>query len=86
MIQPIQPNKPEPSFGIYMKTKKTQYGYWDYGIYKGHKISIFHDNRDNTKLQYVSHNELGTWIKSKLEYFVDGVRKILRSEAKDNKR
>lgn len=76
--QPIPPIY-EPSFGIYLKTKQTAYGHRDIGIYKGKNIDIYHDYDTKSKLVYVS-DSLRNWIKSKLTYFQNGIRKIVRSE------
>lgn len=71
---------PKPvSFGIYKGTKITGYGYKDYGVYKNKNIEIYHDTRDNMKLQYVS-DSIRRFIKSKLIYFQNGIKKITRSE------
>lgn len=68
-----------PAFGIYIKTRKTPYGYCDMGKYKNKNIEIYVDNKDKIKLYYVS-DEFRNWIKSKLEYFLGGNKKVLRSE------
>ena len=70
-----------PTFGIYIKTRKTAYGHCDVGKYKENNIEIFHDYGSKSKLYYVS-DKVRNWIKSKLIYFQDGVKKIIRSEAK----
>lgn len=80
-IQSTQPNNLCTSFGIYLRTKKTAYGYCDIGKYKGNNIEIYNDYADKTKLYYVS-DILRRWIKSKLIYFDNGVKKIVRSQAK----
>lgn len=77
-IEPIPPNN--PTFGIYIKTKKTKYGYHDIGKFKGNNIEIYHDTRDKTKLYYVS-DAVRNWLKSKLIYFDNGIKKIIRSNA-----
>ena len=69
-----------PSFGIYLKTKKTYCGHCDIGKYKGNNIEIYHDYTDKTKLYYVS-DKVRKWIKSKLVYFQDGIKKTIRSSA-----
>lgn len=81
-IQPTQPTQPnKPTFGIYIRTKNTSYGCCDIGKYKGNNIEIYYDYKDKTKLYYVS-DILRRWIKSKLIYFDNGVKKIVRSQAK----
>lgn len=74
----VSPNPKPVSFGIYLKTNKTSYGWCDIGKYKGNNIEIYHDTRDRMKLQYVSDN-FRNFIKSKLVYFINGIRKITRS-------
>lgn len=78
IIKPIPPIY-EPSFGIYLKTEKTRYGWHDYGQYKNRNIDIYHDNETKSKLIYIS-DLLRNWIKSKLIYFENGKRKVVRSE------
>ena len=68
-----------PTFGIYIKTRKTSYGHCDIGKYKENNIEIYHDYESKSKLVYVS-DKVRNWIKSKLTYFQDGIRKINRSE------
>ena len=78
-IQPIPPNS--PTFGIYLKTRKTPYGSCDIGKFKGNNIEIYNDYKDKTKLYYVS-DAVRNWIKSKLIYFENGVKRVIRSENK----
>lgn len=80
-IQPIQPNKPQPTFGVFLRARKTAYGHCDIGKYKGNNIEIYHDYKDKTKLYYVS-DSVRKWIKSKLIYFENGIKKVVRSENK----
>lgn len=77
--QPITPYN--PTFGIYKGTKITHYGHKDYGIYRENNIEIYHDKIDNMKLQYVS-DKFRFFIKSKLTYFINGIKHITRSERK----
>ena len=81
-IQPIQRN--QLNFGIYKGTKKTNYGYCDYGVFKDHNIEIYFDKTDKTKLYYVS-DMVRNWIKSKLIYFENNIKKVIRSEASQRK-
>lgn len=76
--QPIKPYN--PTFGIYLRTKRTSYGHCDIGKYKGNNIEIYHDYESRSKLYYVS-DAVRKWIKSKLIYFQNGIKKINRSEA-----
>ena len=68
-----------PSFGIYIKTRKTAYGHCDIGKYKENNIEIYHDYESKSKLIYVS-DKVRNWLKSKLFYIQDGIRRISRSE------
>lgn len=81
-IQPTQPNKPQPTFGILKRIKYTPYGYNLFGEYKGKRIEIYNAYKYEQKLQYVSDSQTLKWIKSKLIYFQDGIKRITRSEAK----
>ena len=85
-IKPIELKfgKPTPkpiSFGIYQKTIKSAYGTCVIGEYKGDNIKIYTNKYDKTKLFYIS-DRFRNWIKSKLIYFENGVKKIKRSKAK----
>jgi len=75
--------KPKPiTFGILKGYRKTAYGQYMWGKYKGYKIEVFDaTKKDGQKLQYVSDNLL-RWVKSKLTYIQNGIKKINRSEAK----
>lgn len=72
--QPIQPNI---SFGILKGYKKKPYGNYMWGEYKGKKIEVYDAYKHNQLLIYVS--EKMNFIKSKLIYWQDGNKKILRS-------
>ena len=82
-VPPLKPEKPQPTFGILKGYKKTPYGEYTWGIYKGYKIEIFDaTEKYNQKLHYVSNNQTLKWIESKLRYFQDGIKRIIRSKAK----
>ncbi len=77
--------KPMPfpiSFGIYLGHKKKFYGDYMWGVFKGYKIEIYDAYENNQKLQYVCDNKTLKWIKSKLVYFHNGIKKVTRSKAK----
>lgn len=76
----VSPNPKPIQFGIYKGTKVTGYGKCVYGKYKNNNIEIYTDTKDNAKLYYVSDN-LRRWIKSKLIYFHNGIKKIVRSNS-----
>jgi hypothetical protein len=78
----IERIKDKTSFGIYKGHRLTSYGEYTWGIYKGKKIEVFDAKKHQQKLIYVSHNKLLKWIKSKLTYIQDGIKKINRSEAR----
>jgi len=81
-VPPLKPEKPQPTFGILKGYKKTPYGQYTWGEYKGYKIEIFDAKKYNQKLQYVSENNTLRWVWSKLKYVQDGIKKIVRSKAK----
>ena len=69
------------NFGILKGYKKTSYGEYMWGIYKGYKIEIFDAKKYNQKLQYVSENNTLRWVWSKLKYVQDGIKRIIRSKS-----
>lgn len=72
-----------PSFGILQKYRKTSYGTYMKGEFKGHKIEVFDAMKKyNQKLIYISDNNTLKWIISKLTYIKDNVKKVMRSYAK----
>ena len=81
-VPPAQPNKSQPTFGILKRYKKTPYGEYTWGEFKGHKIEIYDAYKYNQKLQYVSNSQTSNWVQSKLKYIQDGIKKIMRSKAK----
>jgi hypothetical protein len=73
-IQPI-------SFKIYKGSAKKSYGEYMWGIYRGKKIEVFDARKkENQFLIYVSENM--KFLKSKLTYLQDGIKKILKAEGK----
>ena len=78
-VQPIRHPSPNPVFGIYIGHRKTHYGQYTWGKFKDYNIEVYEDTRDKMKLQYVS-DILRRWVKSKLIYFQNGIKKITRSE------
>lgn len=76
-IEPIQKNN--ITFGIYIKTRKTSYGHCDIGKFKENNIEIYHDYETKSKLVYVS-DKVRNWIKSKLVYFLNGIKRVSKSE------
>lgn len=67
----------QPTFGILKSHKKKPYGYYMVGEYKGKKIEVFNAYKNNQLLIYVS--EKMNFVKSKLIYFQDGIKKVMRA-------
>ena len=57
----IQLNKPQPTFGIYIKTQKTNYGYENIGKFKKYNINICYDLVNKLKLFYITDLK-GNWL------------------------
>lgn len=74
-------SKKYPAFGIFKGYKKTTYGDYTWGEYKGYKIEIYNANKLNQKLQYVSDKTTLKWIWSKLKYIQNGINKVITSKA-----
>lgn len=73
--------KPDTTpFGILKKVKKRPYGEYLEGEYKGFKIEVYDAYKYNQFLIYVSKNM--NFIKSKLIYWLDGVKKVTRAEGR----
>ena len=68
------------SFGILNRSsiKKRPYGEYYNGNYRGNTIEVFDAYRDKERLIYVS-DKHGNFIKYKLTYFVDSLKKVTRS-------
>lgn len=80
-VEPIQIPAPyKVSFGILKGVKKRPYGDYLWGEYKGKKIEVYDAKKFQQLLIYVS--EKMRFVKSKLIYFQDGVKKIIRAEGK----
>ena len=75
----IEPTRPQPTFGILEHWHPTRYGDYKCGHYKGYKIEVFHDKKYDQKLIYVS-DSLMNWVKSKLIYIQNGIKKVMRAE------
>ena len=68
------------NFGILKGVKNRSYGHYMWGMYKGKKIEVFDAWKNNQMLIYVSENM--RFIKSKLVYWMDGVKKVMRAQGK----
>lgn len=82
-IKPINTTDNVP-FGILKGVKKRPYGDYMWGEYKGHKIEVYNAYKHNQLLIYVSKyvSKNMEFLKSKLIYWVDGIKKTTRAEAK----
>lgn len=86
-VRPVEHKfgKPKPfpvSFGIYKGCSKSSLGSYTWGAYKDYKIMIHNTmGTYNQKMIYVTGP--GGWVKSKLIYIKDGIKKIIRSEKND---
>lgn len=69
------------TFRIYKDSAKREYGEYMWGEYKGNKIEVFDAYKYGQKLIYVS-DKFKNFIKSKLTYFMDGVKKVMRAEGR----
>lgn len=74
--------KDKTSFGILKGYKKTSYGEYMWGVYKGKKIEVFDAKKHQQKLIYISDNLTLKWLMSKLTYIQNGIKRIMRSVAK----
>lgn len=74
--------KPSPSisFGILKGVKKRPYGDYLWGEYKGNKIEVYDAYKYKQLLIYVSKNL--RFLKSKLIYWQDGIKRITRAEGR----
>ena len=68
------------NFGILKGVKKRSYGEYMWGEYKGHKIEVYDAYKHNQLLVYVSKNM--RFIKSKLTYWINGIKNVTRSEGR----
>lgn len=66
------------NFGILQEVNPRIYGEYMRGEYKGHKIEVFNAYKHNQLLIYVSKN--AKFLKSKLIYWLDGMKKVTISE------
>lgn len=83
MPMKTEPNKSQPTFGILKGYKKTPYGEYTWGEFKGHKIEVFDaTEKYNQKLHYVSNNQTLKWIESKFIYFLNDKKRVILSENK----
>jgi hypothetical protein len=68
-------------FGIYKGSINKPYGEYMWGEYKKQNIEVFNAYKHGQKLIYVS-DAFKRFIKSKLIYFMDGVKKVTRAEGR----
>ena len=69
------------AFRIYKGSKIRPYGEYKWGVYRDKKIEIYDAYKHNQKLIYVS-DKFKNFIKSKLTYWQDGIKKITRAEGR----
>ena len=69
------------SFKIYKGTKIRPYGEYHWGFFKDYKIEIYDAHKFKQKLIYVS-DKFKNFIKSKLTYWQDGVKKVTKAEGR----
>lgn len=81
----IETIRPQPSFGILTHWHPTRYGDYKRGFYKGYKIEVYDAKKYDQKLIYVSDSKLLRWVKSKLIYIDNGIKKFMRAENKCGK-
>ena len=80
-VPPVPLNKSQPSFGILRGCKKTPYGDYIWGVYKGKRIEVYDAWKCQQKLIYVSEENTLNWIKMKFTYMQDKVKKVVRSQS-----
>lgn len=68
------------NFGILKCVKKKPYGDYLQGTYKGYNIEVYDAYKFDQLLVYVSKNM--HFVKSKLKYWQDGIRRVTRAEGK----
>ena len=76
-VQPVD----NINFKIYKGSKKRPYGEYHWGEYKEQKIEIYDAHKFSQKLIYIS-DKFKNFIKSKLTYWQDGVKKVTRAEGR----
>lgn len=75
-VQPIE----SLSFGILKGVKQRPYGQYMWGEYRGKKIEVYDAYKFKQLLIYVSENM--NFIKSKLTYWIDGIKKVTKAEGR----
>lgn len=67
-----------PSFGIYKGHRKTPYGEYTWGEYRGHKIEIYNAIKDRAKLFYVSENFTSREALFKFSFPQNGMKRVIK--------
>lgn len=76
-VQPID----NTNFGILKGRKRASYGEYMWGEYKGFKIEVYDAYKHKQLLIYASKNL--RFVKSKLIYWLDGIKKVTRAEGRN---
>ena len=76
---PRRGKHPDIPFGILEHWHPTLYGDYKRGFYKGLKYEVYDAKKYDQKLIYVS-DKLSNWIKSKLIYVDNGIKKVMRAD------
>lgn len=76
--EPIKPTQ-NVSFGILKEIKKREYGTFMRGEFKGYNIEVYDAYKYNQLLIYIS-DKCKNFVKSKLTYWMDGIKKVTRAE------
>ena len=67
-----------PSFGIYKGHRKTSYGEYTWGEYRGHKIEVYNAIKDRAKLFYVSENSTNKETLFKFSFPQNGMKRVIK--------
>lgn len=81
-VPPISQVQNQTSFGILKGYRKAPYGEYTWGVFKGRKIEVYDAKRDSSKLIYVSDNKTLRWLRSKLIYIQNGLKRVCASSAR----
>jgi len=80
-VPPISQVQNQTSFGILKGYRKTPYGEFTWGVFKGARIEVYDAKRDSSKLIHVSDNKTLQWLKYKFLYMQNGFKRVSKSSA-----